>query len=117
MPKRWLRVAVTAFAAASFAGCGASSPLDAATVTSCVPGTGGEKPRAAGNVRNTSSKTSSFFIRIEFHDSDGNEVSEGVDTIADVEPGTVARFDIIGGNDAGGPVTCDVATVRRTAEL
>ncbi len=115
MSKRWLRPVVIAFALATAPACGAASPTDAVSVTKCVPGTSSEKPHAVGEVRNTSSKTSSFFIVIEFHDSDGNRVSEGVDTIIDVEPETTAPFDIEGAADARGPVSCEVGTVRRTA--
>ncbi len=117
MSKRWLRPVVVAVAAASAAAsaCGAASPTDAATITNCVPGTDTDKPRAVGEVRNASSKRSSFFIRIEFHDSDGNRLSEGLDTITDVEPGATEPFEIQGVADARGPVTCEVATVRRTA--
>jgi hypothetical protein len=113
--KRWMFPVVAALFVATFSACGASDTKDAATVTSCVPGTDGAKPHAVGEVRNTSSKTSSFFVRIEFHDSSGNRVSEGVDTINDVEPGTASPFNITGLADAKGPVTCEVGTVRRTA--
>ena len=115
MSKRWLRLAAIAFVVAPLSACGASSPKDDITVTSCVPGTETDKPHAIGEVRNSSAKTSSFFITIEFHDSAGNRVSEGVDTITDVEPGTAASFDITGIADAKGPLTCEVGTVRRTA--
>ena len=115
MSKRLLLPLATAFVVASLFACGADSPTGDATVTTCVPGTETEKPHAIGAVRNTSSKTSNFFIRIEFHDSAGNRVSEGVDTIADVEAGTTADFDIRGLADAKGPLTCEVGTVRRTA--
>ena len=115
MSKRWLRPVVIAFLIAAFSGCGGSNPKDDATVTNCEPGTDTEKPHAIGEVRNSSSKTSSFFIRIEFHDSDGNRLSEGVDTITDVEPGTTAPFNITGLADAKGSLTCEVGTVRRTA--
>jgi hypothetical protein len=113
--KRWLFPVVAALLVATFSACGASNTTGDATVNSCVPGTDTEKPHAIGSVRNTSSRTSSFFIRIEFHDSAGNRVSEGVDTINDVEAGTTAQFDITGLADAKGPLTCEVGTVRRTA--
>jgi hypothetical protein len=113
--KRWLVSVAIAFLVATFAACASDDPKEDATVTSCVPGTDTEKPRAAGEVRNTSSKTSSFFIRIEFHDPGGNRVSEGVDTITDVEPGTASPFNITGLAHAKGPLTCEVGTVRRTA--
>ncbi len=115
MSKRLLLPVAGAFLVAGLFACGADSPTGDATINSCVPGTDTEKPHAVGSVRNTSSKTSNFFIRIEFHDSAGNRVSEGVDTIADVEAGTAAPFDIRGLADAKGPLTCEVGTVRRTA--
>ena len=115
MSKRLLLPVAITFLVATFSACGADSPTSDATINTCVPGTDTEKPHAIGAVRNTSSKTSNFFIRIEFHDSAGNRGSEGVDTIADVESGTTAPFDIKGLADAKGPLTCEVGTVRRTA--
>ncbi len=116
MSKRWLLPMVAALLVATFSACGGSDNLKAdATISSCVPSTDTGKPHAVGEIRNTSSKTSNFFVRIEFHDSAGNRLSEGVTTITDVEPGTTSPFDITGLSGAKGPVTCEVGTVRRTA--
>ena len=115
MCKRLLFAVAIAFVVATLSACASDDPREDATVTSCVPGTYTDKPHATGHVRNTSSKTSSYFVRIEFHDPSGNRVSEGVDTITDVEPGTSSPFTIIGLAHAKGPLTCDVGTVRRTA--
>ena len=115
MSKRLLLPVAIAFLAATFSACAGGSPTTDATINTCVPGTDTEKPHAIGSVRNTSSKTSNFFIRIEFHDSAGNRVSEGVDTIANVEAGTTADFNITGLAHAKGSLTCEVGTLRRTA--
>lgn len=115
MVKRWMFPVATALLVATLSACASSSPKNDATVTSCVPGTDTERPHAIGEIRNSSSRTSNFFIRIEFHDSAGNRVSEGVDTITNVEPGTSSPFDIEGLANARGPLTCEVGTVNRTA--
>ncbi len=116
MSKRWPFPVVAPFLVVTLLACGSSDNLKAdATISSCVPGTDTGKPHAVGEIRNTSSKTSNFFVRIEFHDSAGNRLSEGVTTITDVEAGTTSPFDITGLADAKGPITCEVGTVRRTA--
>ena len=114
MWRRWLRLMVTVCAVTALFACSSSNPTDDARVTDCIPGNDTEKPRATGEVENTSSKTSSFFIRVEFHDSDGNRVSEGVDNVNNVEAGTSSPFNITGLAHAKGEVNCEVATVRRT---
>lgn len=113
--KRLLFSVAIALVVVTLSACASDDPKEDATVTSCVPGNETEKPQATGQVRNTSSKTSSFFVRIEFHDPSGNRVSEGVDTITDVEPGTSSPFTITGLAHAKGPLSCEVGTVRRTA--
>ncbi len=117
MSARWLRPAVIALAVAGVAACAASSPTDAVKITYCMPGTGPEKPRALAEVRNRSPETSSFFVLVEFHDGAGDRVAEGVATVTDVDPGTSVPFEVTALSDVGGPPTCEVATVRRSAEL
>lgn len=115
MSRRWFRLLVVVLAATALFACSSSNLTDDARVTSCQPGTDTEKPRATGQIENSSSKTSNFFIRVEFHDSDGNRVSEGVDNVNNVEAGTRSPFNVTGFAHAKGGVTCEVATVRRTA--
>ena len=115
MSRRWFRLLVVVSAATTLFACSSSNLNDDARVTSCLPGTDTEKPRATGQIENTSSKASSFFIRVEFHDSDGNRLSEGVDNVNNVEAGSSSPFNVTGLADAKGEVTCEVATVRRTA--
>ncbi len=114
MSRRLLGVAMAAVLTTSLLGCGSKSTSDA-SVTACQPDPdGAAPPRAEGQITNTSSKDSSFFVRIGFYDSSGNRVSEGADTINDVEPGTSSPFQITGTARARGPLTCKVMTVRRS---
>ncbi len=95
-------------------GCGGKSTSEA-TVTTCQADPDGAPPHAEGQVTNNSSKQSIFFVRVGFYDSSGNRVSEGADTINDVEPGASAPFNINGAARAKGPLTCKVLNVRRSA--
>ncbi len=94
-------------------GCGGKSTSDA-TVTSCQADPDGAPPHAEGQITNNSSKESVFFVRVGFYDSAGNRVSEGSDSIGDVEPGTSSPFQINGAARAKGPLTCKVLNVRRS---
>ena len=100
---------------AGLAGCGTSKSTSDATVSACNADPGGGKPTANGEVRNTSSKSSTFFLRIGFYDTSGNRVAEGVDTVGSVDPGGTGPWNTTGAVDAKGPLTCKVVTLRRTA--
>jgi hypothetical protein len=94
-------------------GCGGKSTSDA-TVTACNADPDGGLPRAEGQITNSSSKDSVFFVRVGFYDTAGNRVSEGGDSIGDVEAGTTSPFQINGAARAKGPLTCKVLNVRRS---
>ncbi len=97
-------------------GCGTSKSTQDATVSECNADSGGGKPTAKGLVTNTSSESSTFFVRIGFYDSSGNRVSEGVDTVGSVNAsGGTGPWNTTGVSDAKGPLTCKVVTLRRTA--
>lgn len=115
MITRRIRPFVVALSAVAIAGCSSSPSTAEATVTACMPGTDTDKPKATGQVANSTSKRSSYFIRVEFRDGSGNKLTEGVDTISNVEPGTSSPWTITALADANGPVDCQVATVRRSA--
>ena len=67
-----------AVAAALLVGCGTSKSTQDASVSACNADPGGSKPTAQGQVINTSSETSSFFVRLGFYDLSNNRVSEEV---------------------------------------
>ena len=114
MSRRLLGIAMVAVLTTVLLGCGSKSTSDA-SVTTCIPDPNGDAPpRAEGQITNNSSKDSSFFVRVGFYDSSGNRVSEGADTINDVEPGTSSPFQITGTARAKGPLDCKVMTVRRS---
>jgi len=108
-------LSAVAVAAVVLAGCGTSKSTSDATVSACNADPGGGKPTAKGEVRNTSSESSTFFLRIGFYDPSGNRVAEGVDTVGSVDPGGTGPWNTTGAVDAKGPLTCKVITLRRTA--
>ncbi len=113
MSRRLLGIAMTAVLTTVLFACGGKSTSDA-TVTACIADPDGGPPRAEGQIRNTSSKDSIFFVRVGFYDTAGNRVSEGSDSISDVEPGASSPFQINGAARAKGPLTCKVLNVRRS---
>jgi len=83
-------------------------------VKTCTPDPGGGKPTASGQIVNHSSKGSNYVIRLRFNDAEGNNVSEGVATVRDVEAGQTADWQLTGARSADGPVTCELRGVSRT---
>jgi hypothetical protein len=108
-------VAAVVVAVVVFAGNNSSDPAkDDVTVQACSADPGGDKPSATGQVVNNTSKSSNYSIRMKFLDAQGNQVSEGVDVVNDVEPGETATWKLGGTRDARGPVRCEVTGVSRT---
>ena len=98
-----------------FAGNNSSNPAkDDVTVQACNADPGGGRPAASGQVVNNTSKASNYVIRMKFLDAQGNQVSEGVDTVNDVESGATASWTLGGTRDANGPVRCELTGVSRT---
>ena len=110
-------VVLAVIAVAAFFLLGNDDDEDAAKdveVTTCEPGRGGEGPTASGTIVNSSSRASSYAIRLTFRDSDGNDVSEGVTNVNRVEPDATAKWELTGARDAAGGVTCELGDVSRT---
>lgn len=84
------------------------------TVQSCQANPSADKPTASGTIVNHSSKPSNYVIRLKFTDGQGNQVSEGVNAIKDVEPGASATWKLTGTRAAKGPLKCEVTGVSRT---
>lgn len=114
---RSVGLGAVALTAVLSAGCGTSKATSDATVAACDAEPGGGQPKASGQVVNTSSKSSSFFLRIGFYDSSGNKVSEGVDQVGSIEPGKGGPWQTTGVQSAKGPLTCKVVTLRRTVAV
>jgi hypothetical protein len=91
-----------------------SSATKDVTVQACTAGSGGDKPTASGQIVNHTSKASNYVIRLEFTDPQGNQVSEGVTAVNDVEAGATAAWELTGVRTAKGPIKCDLTGVRRT---
>lgn len=91
-----------------------ASARDDVTLQSCQANPSGDKPTASGTIVNHSSKPSNYVIRLKFTDGPGNQVSEGVNAVKDVEPGARASWKLTGTRDAKGPLKCEVTGVSRT---
>lgn len=115
MARRALGLVAVALMTAALTGCGTSKSTQDASVAACNADPGGGRPTAEGQVVNTSSKSSSFFLRVAFYDGSGNKVSEGVDQVGSIDPGKGGPWHVTGATDAKGPLTCKVVTLRRTA--
>lgn len=82
-------------------------------VTTCAASAGG-KPKATGTILNHSSKTSTYVIRLEFTDPQGNTVSEGVAPVANVGANKAATWRLTGARSTKGSVRCEITGVTRT---
>ena len=98
-----------------FTGSSSSKPAkDDVTVQACNADPAGGKPTASGQILNHTSKPSNYVIRLEFLDAQGNQVSEGVNAVKDVEPNATASWTLTGAREARGPLKCEVTGVTRT---
>jgi hypothetical protein len=95
-------------------GCSGEGTEDVA-VGACAADPAGGKPVASGIIVNQSSKPSTYVIRIAFFDSDGNRVSEGVDSVGRVEPGQRAQWNASGAANATGTLRCEATATRSEA--
>ena len=109
--------------AAGLAGSTVASLLAACTgegtedisVTACTADPAGGKPVASGTIVNRTSKASTYVIRITFRDSDGNQVSQGIGSVARVEPGGEANWSVSGAGNAAGNPGCEASAERSEA--
>lgn len=99
------------------AGCAASSKTAAkdVTITTCTGSSTGGHPKAAGTIKNNSSKSSGYTIHVKFKDASGNGVGDGAAVVAKVDPGTSAKWDLTGTFNAKGKMNCELGTVTRAA--
>jgi hypothetical protein len=102
------------FALVACAACSSSSAKKDVSITSCTADPGGGHPKVAGTIHNHSSKASTYAIHVKFDDRSGNGVGDGVSAVGRVESGANAHWDATGTENAKGPVTCSLASVRRT---
>jgi hypothetical protein len=84
------------------------------SVQRCAADPGGGKPTVSGVITNHSSKASTYAIHVEFDDSSGNRVSDGVAAVGRVDAGGKAQWHATGAQDAKGPLKCTLGTVTRT---
>ncbi len=117
MKPRLLAAAVALAAVASFGGCSAAGNTAAkdVTVSACTADPSGGNPVATGQIHNTSSKASSYIIHVKFVDAAGNGVGDGAATVGKVDAGGTATWRAVGTQSAKGPLTCNLASVTRTA--
>lgn len=110
------RMLVVVAVAGLLGGCSSKEKNAAAdvTVASCTNPSGG-KPSAQGDITNHSSKASGYAFSVQFVDAAGNKVSEGPVSVAKVNKGGSAKWNVTGLQGANGQVTCKVVNVARTA--
>jgi hypothetical protein len=116
MRPRLLAAAVAIVVQGVIGGCTAagSSAAKDVTVTACTPDPAGGHPVATGQIKNSSSKASSYIIHVKFVDAAGNGVGDGLATVGSVNAGGTATWRAVGTQSARGPLTCRLASVTRT---
>jgi hypothetical protein len=117
MRPRLLAAALAIVVPVIIGGCSAAGKSAAkdVTVTACTADPAGGHPVATGQIKNGSSKASTYIIHVRFVDSAGNGVGDGVATVGKVEAGGSATWRAVGTQSARGPLTCPLASVTRTA--
>lgn len=99
------------------AGCSGTNDHKAdAAITACTPAADGGKPVAEGQVTNPTSKVSNYSIRVSFYDESNNKVTEGIDAVTDVEPGSSSPWRVTGLQSQNGPIVCRLGTVTRNVK-
>lgn len=109
-------VAVAVCVVLALGGCSSSSSTAAKdiTITACTASPTGGHPTASGRIRNHSSKSSLYAIHVQFIDSAGNKVGDGLAAVAKVAAGKTAKWHADGSVDAKGPLNCKLTSVTRT---
>jgi hypothetical protein len=94
---------------------GAADPAGDVEITACEVDPTLHWPSAQVKITNKSSKSSNYIINIEFLDSSGTRIGEGLAATNNLEPGKVATQKAQGAAEANGKVSCKVAKVTRYA--
>ncbi|GHC43663.1 FxLYD domain-containing protein [Streptomyces flavofungini] len=72
-------------------------------------------PNAELRITNHSSKTSDYWVEVEFVDADGVRIAEGVAGTSNLAPDQVANESASGFREASGKVVCRITDVTRHA--
>ncbi|MFD9885368.1 hypothetical protein ACFWZT_28345 [Streptomyces alboflavus] len=72
-------------------------------------------PKAELRVTNHSSKTSDYWIQVEFVDAGDVRIAEGIAVTSNLAPDQVANESASGFRDAKGQITCRITEVTRNA--
>lgn len=92
------------------AGATGDVKIDACTVDDLI-----KWPAAELTITNRSSKTSNYMVQVEFVDSSGTRIGEGLAAANNLAPGRQAKETAQGLKKATGKVTCRVTEVTRYA--
>ena len=84
------------------------------SIKTCQADPQGGKPKASGQIRNHSSKTSNYVVKIKFNDAQGNSLSEGAAPVQSVDANKTATWELTGDRSAKGPLKCELTGVSRT---
>ena len=110
-----LRIVACAVVVCGLAACTSSKTAKKdVSVQHCAADPGGGHPSASGGITNHSSKASTYAIHVEFDDSSGNRITDGVAAVGRVDAGGKAEWHATGVEDAKGPLKCKLETVTRT---
>ena len=109
-----LRVATCAVLACGLMSCTSSKTAKKdVSIQHCTADPNGGHPVASGGITNHSSKASTYTIHVEFDDSSGNSITDGVAAVARVDAGGTAAWHATGIQDAKGPLKCQLESVTR----
>jgi len=114
--KPWTVLALSLVGVGALVGCTSSKTvMKDVTITACEASPSGGHPTARGTIENHSGKDSAYTIHVNFKDSSGNDVGDGVAVVGKVKSGTTAKWDATGTVNAKGPVKCELGKLARTA--
>ena len=89
--------------------------MDDVKITSCSVDELTKFPSAKVTITNKSSKTSNYAVEIEFTDSKGTRLDEGMASTNNLAPKQVSKQTAGGLTEASGPIKCKITDVTRYA--
>ncbi|WP_369211102.1 hypothetical protein [Streptomyces flavofungini] len=84
-------------------------------IARCSVSSSSNLPQASLRITNHSSKTSDYWINVEFLDAKGERVAEGATFVNNLAAQQVARDTVTGFTQASGKIVCRITEVTRLA--
>jgi hypothetical protein len=85
------------------------------SVSACQTGDDGATPQALLTIHNSSSQTSDYFVNVNFEDTSGTVLAQGMGSETSVAPGQTATTWVSGDQQPLVPYTCHIVNVDRSA--